>query len=315
MSWTAANIPDQTGRVAVVTGANGGLGLETARALARRGARVVMAARNQDKSAAAVADIQAEIPNASLEIYELDLGSLTSIRSAVVQLVRRYPRIDLLVNNAGVMAIPERHTADGFEMQFGVNHLGHFALTALLLASLLRADAARIINVTSTGRHTGPPLDPANPHLRGTYTPWGAYGQSKLANVHFTLGLQQRLEAAGSTASSLVAHPGLSHTDLQTISVRETGGGSSQRFFAWQAARMGMAPSRGALPQLRAATDPRARGGQLYTPRFINFGAPVRRPLLARTRNREAIDTLWEVSERETGISLDVAATLATIRS
>jgi NAD(P)-dependent dehydrogenase (short-subunit alcohol dehydrogenase family) len=223
------------------------------------------------------------------------------------------PRIDFLINNAGVMGIPERQTVDGFEMQFGVNHLGHFVLTALLLPSLLRADAARIVNVTSTGRHTRRPLDPANPHLRGAYTPWGAYGQSKLANVHFTLGLQKRFEAAGARASSLVAHPGLAHTDLQTNSVRETDGGTSQRFFAWLAARTGMAASRGALPQLRAATDRQARGGEFYTPRFVNFGPPVRRPLLRRSHDREAIDTLWEVSERETGISLNVASTMSTI--
>ncbi|MGH8924775.1 MAG: oxidoreductase [Acidimicrobiia bacterium] len=315
MSWTAADIPDQTGRVAVVTGANGGLGLETARALANKGAQVIMAARNLEKAAVALAGIRTEFPAASAEVCQLDLSSLASIRSFAEQILPHRPRIDLLINNAGVMGIPERHTVDGFEMQFGVNHLGHFALTALLLPSLLRGDAARIVNVTSTARHTGRPLDPSNPHLRGNYTPWGAYGQSKLANVHFTLGLQQRLEAAGAGTASLVAHPGLTYTDLQLNSVRETGGGTSQRFFAWQAARTGMTPARGALPQLRAATDPTAQGGQLYTPRFIQFGPPVLRPLLARSRNRKAIDTLWEVSERETGISLNVAATLSTIRS
>lgn len=315
MSWTAADIPDQTGRVAVVTGANGGLGLETARALAGKGAHVIMAARNQDKAAAAAAEIRTKMTDASVEVCRLDLSSLASIRSFAEQFVGQHPRIDLLINNAGVMGIPESHTIDGFETQLGVNHLGHFALTALLLTSLLRADAARIVNVTSTARHTGRPVDYANPHLRGIYTPWGAYGQSKLANVHFTLGFQRRLEAAGAAASSLVAHPGLAHTDLQTNSVRETGGGTSQRFFAWLAARTGMAPSRGALPQLRAATDHRAQGGELYTPRFVNFGAPVRRPMLGRSHDRAAIDTLWEVSERETGISLNVASTLSTLRA
>lgn len=315
MSWTAANIPDQTGRVVVVTGGNGGLGLATARELAGMGAHVIMAARNQDKAATAAAGIQMEIPNASVEVGRLDLSSLASIRSFADQLVQHRPLIDLLINNAGVMGIPEDHTVDGFEMQLGVNHLGHFALTALLLSSLLRAEAARIVNVSSTARHTGRPIDPANPHLHGIYTPWGAYGQSKLANVHFTLGLQQRLEAAGAGASSLVAHPGLAHTDLQPNSVRETGGGTSQRFFALLAARTGMPPSRGALPQIRAATDPRARGGELYTPRFVNFGPPVRRPLLGGSHDQAAIDTLWEVSERETGISLNVASTLETVRS
>ncbi|HMG32095.1 MAG TPA: SDR family NAD(P)-dependent oxidoreductase, partial [Jiangellaceae bacterium] len=194
MSWTADDIPDQSGRVAVVTGANGGLGLETARALARKRAHVVMAARNQDKAAAAVADIRAEMPDASLEVRRLDLGSLASVRSFAEHLGRDRPQIDLLVNNAGLMGIPEGRTEDGFEKQFGVNHLGPFALTALLLPSLLRAASARIVNVTSTARHMGQRVDPGNPHLQGAYDPWLAYGQSKLANVHFTLGLQQRLE-------------------------------------------------------------------------------------------------------------------------
>jgi NAD(P)-dependent dehydrogenase (short-subunit alcohol dehydrogenase family) len=310
MSWTAADMPDQSGRVALVTGANGGLGQETARALAAGGAHVIMAARNQDKAAAAEADIRGAVAEAKLEVLRLDLASLASVRSFARQVLAAQRRIDLLINNAGVMAIPEMQTEDGFEMQFGVNHLGHFALTAALLPALLRAEAARIVNVTSTGRHTGRPLDPANPHLHGVYTPWGAYGQSKLANVHFTLGLQQRLEAAGAGAESLVAHPGMSHTDLQPSSVRQTGGGTSQRFFQWMAARTGMAPWRGALPQLRAATDPRARGGELYTPAFVNFGPPVRRPLLRRAHDQSAIDTLWEVSERETGVSFDVGAVL-----
>ena len=315
MSWTEADIPDQSGRVAVVTGANGGLGLETARALARKGAHVVMAARNQDKAAAAVTDIRAEIPDASLEVRRLDLGSLASVRSFAEHLGRDRPQIDLLVNNAGLMGIPEGRTEDGFEKQFGVNHLGPFALTALLLPSLLRAASARIVNVTSTARHMGRRVDPGNPHLQGAYDPWRAYGQSKLANVHFTLGLQQRLEAAGAAAASLVAHPGLANTDLQANSVRETGGGASQRFSLWFAGRTGMTPAHGALPQLRAATDPGARGGQLYAPRFVNFGPPVRRPIFLRPRMREAIETLWEVSERETGISFDVASTLSKVRA
>ncbi len=315
MSWTEADIPDQSGRVAVVTGANGGLGLETARALARKGAHVVMAARNQDKAAAAVADIRAETPDASLDVRRLDLGSLASIRSFAEQLGRDRPQIDLLINNAGLMGVPEGRTEDGFEKQLGVNHLGPFALTALLLPSLLRAASARIVNVTSTARHMGRRVDPGNPHLHGAYDPWRAYGQSKLANVHFTLGLQQRLERAGAAAVSLVAHPGLANTDLQANSVRETGGGPSQRFSLWLAGRTGMTPAHGALPQLRASTDPRARGGQLYAPRFVNFGPPVRRPMFIRPSMRKAIETLWEVSERETGISFDVASTLSKVRA
>jgi NAD(P)-dependent dehydrogenase (short-subunit alcohol dehydrogenase family) len=308
MSWTAADIPDLSGLTAVVTGANGGLGLETARALAGHGAHVVMAARNQQKAAAAIESIRAGDEGASLELVELDLGSLESVHSAAGQILASHPRLDILVNNAGVMGIPESTTADGFEMQFGTNHLGHYALTALLLGALLEAPAARIVTVTSTAHHIGRAVDPANPHLRGNYGPWRAYGQSKLANFHFGLGLQERLARAGAPAGSLIAHPGLSNTDLQAVSVEQTGGGLSQRFFHGLAGSTGMTPAQGALPQLRAATDPAARGGEFYAPRFGNNGPPVRRPVLRRLGMQTAIARLWEVSERETGLKLEIPA-------
>ena len=307
MAWTTAAIPNLTGRTAVVTGANGGLGLETARALAGAGAHVVMAAREPAKTAGAEADIRRTHPKASLEVVPLDLASLRSVNEAADRILSRHPRIDILVNNAGVMACPERQTEDGFEMQFGVNHLGHYALTARLLRALLEADAARVVTVTSTAHHMGRAVDVENPHLRGRYAPWTAYGQSKLANFHFALGLQRQLEATGTKASSLVAHPGLSNTDLQAKSVRESGGGASQRFFHVLAGRTGMTPAQGALPQIRAATDPRARGGEMYAPRYINFGAPVRRPIFRRLGLSTAIDKLWQVSERETKLVLDVS--------
>jgi NAD(P)-dependent dehydrogenase (short-subunit alcohol dehydrogenase family) len=306
VSWTAADIPDQTGRTVVVTGANGGLGLETARALAAKGAHVVMAARNQEKAAGAVDDIRRGLPNASLEVVELDLGSLASVQEAAERILAAHQKIDILVNNAGVMGIPERRTVDGFEMQFGVDHLGHFALTARLMPALLRADAARIVTVTSTAHHMGRAVDPENPHLDGRYRPWRAYGQAKLANFHFGIGLQQRLEAASAPAASLIAHPGLSNTDLQAVSVRETEGGLSQRFFHRLAVSSGMAAAEGALSQLRAATDPAAKGGEFYGPRFVNNGAPVRKPIFRRIGMETAIDRLWEVSERETGLTIDV---------
>jgi NAD(P)-dependent dehydrogenase (short-subunit alcohol dehydrogenase family) len=204
------------------------------------------------------------------------------------------------------MGIPERRTEDGFEMQLAVNHLGHFTLTALLLPALLASDGARVVSVTSTGRHAGRPLDPANPHLAGSYEPWRAYGQSKLANLHFALELDRRFRAAGTPARSIVVHPGFTNTDLQARSVRETGGGRSQRFFRAAVQRYGMTPAQGALPLLRAATDPGAVGGALYIPRWVNWGPPVRRPLLRHTRNRDAMTTLWQVSERETGTTFDV---------
>lgn len=307
MSWNVTDIPDLSGRTAVVTGANGGLGFETARALAGAGATVVMAARSQSKAVAAREAILAEHPAARLDLVRLDLASLASVREAAEQILQRFDAVDLLVNNAGVMGIPERQTADGFEMQFGTNHLGHFALTALLLPAVLRARSARVVTVTSTAHHIGRAVDPTNPHLHGAYGPWKAYGQSKLANYHFGIGLHERFTAAGARAQSLIAHPGLSNTDLQAVSVTETGGGWSQRFFHGLAGSTGMTPERGALPQLRAATDPEARGGQFYAPRFVNTGAPVRRPILRRWRLARAIDTLWTVSERETGVRLDVA--------
>lgn len=225
MAWNIDNIPDLTGRTAVVTGANGGLGFETAKRLAAAGAHVVMAARNQEKADAAFSTIKAASPEASLEIVELDLGSLASVEKAAKIITTAHPVVDILVNNAGLMALPERRTENGFEMQFGVNHLGHWALTSHLLPNLLAADAARIVNVTSMAHHTMAQLDPDNPHLEGQYDPWKAYGQSKLANFHFTLGLQRVFDLAGVRAISLMAHPGLTNSDLQSRTVREGGPG------------------------------------------------------------------------------------------
>jgi len=312
MAWNAADIPDQHGRTAVVTGANGGLGLETARQLAAKGAHVVMAVRNQEKAAAAVKEIRATAPDASLELVALDLGSQASVRAAAGQIMAAHPGIDLLVNNAGVMATPEAKTVDGFELQLGVDHLGHWSLTALLLPALLRARGARIVTVTSSAHHIGRAIDPANPHLAGRYRPWRAYGQAKLANFYFGLGLQRELERAGASAASLIAHPGLSNTDLQTVSVQASGGGASQRFFLLLAHYSGMSPADGALSQLRAATDPAAKGGEFYGPLWVNSGPPVRKPVLRRLGLDKAIATLWAVSERETGVPIDLRASMAT---
>lgn len=311
MSWTTADIPDLSGRVTVVTGANGGLGLESARALAGAGAHVVMAVRNQEKARAAVDDIQSTIPDASLELVALDLGSLDSVAEAAASIAAAHPTIDILLNNAGLMACPERQTADGFEMQFGVNHLGHWAFTGALLPNVLRARAPRVVTVTSTAHHMGRVIDSANPHLHGKYGEWRAYGQSKLANFHFGIGLQREFEAAGVAAESLIAHPGLSNTDLQAVSVAETNGGSVQKFFHGLTTRTGMSPAQGALPQLRAATDPKAHGGEFYGPLFVNTGPPVRKPILRRWDLNKGIETLWEVSERETGVTIDVPAAVA----
>lgn len=306
MSWSTSDIPDLSGLIAVVTGANGGLGFETAHAVAGAGATVVIAARDQTKAASARDRILVAHPDASLELVDLDLSSLASVRRCADAILERHDAIDILVNNAGVMGIPERQTADGFEMQLGTNHLGHWALTAHLMPAILRADAARVVTVTSTAHHSGRAIDPENPHLRGNYSPWKAYGQSKLANFHFGIGLQREFEAAGARAVSLIAHPGLSNTNLQTHSVQETEGGRSQRFFEVLAQRIGMSPAQGALAQLRAATDPAAKGGEFYAPRFGTNGAPVRRPVLRRLGLESAIETLWRVSESETSVPMVV---------
>ena len=307
MAWTEKDIPHLSGRTAVVTGANGGLGFQTALALAGAGAHVVLAARDPAKTAAAEERIKEPYPTASLEVVPLDLGDLSVVSAAASTILDGHEQVDLLVNNAGVMAMPQRTTVDGFEMQFGINHLGHWALTAHLLPALLRAPAARVVTVTSTARHRAfRPLDPADPHMRKNYGAWTAYAQAKMANFHFGLGLQQQFARAGVAASSLIAHPGLSNTDLQARTVREGGAGKLGPFFEVLTARSGMSPFEGARPQLRAATDPQAKGGELYAPRFGSHGPAVRRPILRRWDLQKQIDVLWQVSERETGLALEV---------
>ena len=308
MAWTEKDIPDLSGRTAVVTGANGGLGYQTALALAGAGAHVVLAARDPAKTAAAEARIAERHPAASLEVVPLDLGDLTVVKAAASTILAGHRGIDLLVNNAGVMAMPQRTTVDGFEMQLGVDHLGHWAFTAHLLPALLRAASARVVTVTSTARHRAKRLDPDDPHMRRNYGAWSSYARSKMANLHFGLGLQQRFASAGVAAISLLAHPGLTNTDLQARSVREGGAGWVGAFFEAMTARSGMTPFEGARPQLRAATDPRAKGGELYAPRYGSHGPAVRRPVLRRRDLQKQVDLLWQVSERETGIPLDVAA-------
>jgi NAD(P)-dependent dehydrogenase (short-subunit alcohol dehydrogenase family) len=309
LAWSTDDIPDLSDKVAVVTGANSGLGLESTRALAGAGAHVVMAARNRTKAIAARDSIVGSHPAASLEIVELDLASFESTKAAAATIGEAHPTVDILINNAGLMAMPERRTADGYEMQLGVNHLGHWIFTAGLLRSLLQADNARVVTVTSTAHHMGKPVDPDNVNLDDNYSAWGAYGRAKLANFHFGIGLQREFDKRYLLAESLIAHPGLSNTNLQAHTVEEGGGGRAAEAAHWLVNKTGMSQAKGALSQLRAATDPDAKGGEFYGPRFVNNGPPVRRPILRRGSDA-AIDTLWEVSERETGVSLDFDAAL-----
>ncbi len=314
MGWTAADMPDLTGKVAVVTGGNGGLGLETTRELARRGASVVMAARSREKADRAYADILGMVPEAAVAIVELDLSSLASIAAATRKIIGEHIKVDFLFNNAGVMATPELQTADGFELQFGTNHLGHFAFTAQLIPALLRSAGASIVTTTSIARLSRGTLNSDDPHSRLSYDPWTAYSISKLANLRFALELNRRLSAAGAGVKSLVAHPGLSRTELQAQSVEATGGGRSQRGGHWMARNLGMSAAEGALPQLRAATDPDSQGGEYYGPRWGFTGVPVRRHIASWYRKPEDMTTLWNVSERETGVPFDVDAMVKEYR-
>ncbi|MDH3194310.1 MAG: oxidoreductase [Acidimicrobiia bacterium] len=311
MPWTAANIPDQTGKVAVVTGGNGGLGLETVRELARKGAHVVIGARNLDKAAKAESDVRAEIPGASLEVRKLDLSSLAAVEEFASGVLAAHPIIDMLFNNAGVMATPEWKTEDGFEMQFGTNHLGHFALTARLLPALLAAPDGRIVNTTSTARFAAGEYDLDNPHHLGVYDSWRAYGYSKLANLQFTLELNKRLAAAGSGVKVYAADPGFSDTDLQATSSTNTKGAARSRFFEMTTPIVGQSAARGALPQLRAGTDPAAPGGTLYRPKYVMRGVPVVGKVGARLRKPSDLAKLWEISESDTKIDFDVAKMVA----
>jgi protochlorophyllide reductase len=304
MTWTAADIPDQTGRTVVVTGANGGLGLETARALAVEGAHVVMAVRNQDKAIEAVASIRKTAPDASLELVPLDLSSQASVREAAARITAAHPKVDLLVNNAGVMGIPERRTADGFEMQFGVNHLGHFALTVQLLPLLLSTPGSRVVTMSSMGHRVGRlRLDDLFFEVRG-YDKWRPYFQSKLANLLFTSELQRRLTDRGSATTALAAHPGASDTDIAT-----EGRGCAAGLFRVASTRvqpyvpLAQPAWLGALPALRAATDPEAQGGQFYGPQWMFRGYPRLETPSRRARQVEDARRLWERSEQLTGVT------------
>ncbi|NNF64569.1 MAG: SDR family NAD(P)-dependent oxidoreductase [Acidimicrobiia bacterium] len=310
MSWSASDIPDQSGHVAVVTGGNGGLGLETVRELARANAHVVVAARNLDKAAKAEADVKAEIPTASLEVRALDLASKASIKKFSEGLLADFDKIDLLFNNAGIMAVPEGQTEDGFERQFGTNHLGHFYLTYLLMPALLAAGDARVVNTTSTARFSAGKYDLENAHSRGSYSPWEAYGISKRANLHFAIELNDRLAQAGSSVTAYSADPGFSNTDLQATSASASGTLSS-KFFKFAVPVVGQSPARGALPQLRAGTDAAAQSGSLYRPKWVTAGAPVVGKVGDNLRKPQDLRDLWTVSEEDLDITFDVPALVA----
>ncbi|WP_197417717.1 SDR family NAD(P)-dependent oxidoreductase [Mycobacterium sp. GA-2829] len=301
-TWTATDVPDQEGRVAVITGANTGIGYEAAAVLAGKGAHVVLAVRNTDKGRAAAERIRAATPHADVTVRELDLTSLDSIRAASDELRADYPRIDLLINNAGVMMTPKGVTKDGFELQLGTNHLGHFALTGQLLDNLLPVEGSRVVTISSNAHKMGRINFDDLQSERG-YSRTNAYGQAKLANLLFTYELDRRLTAKGAPTIAVAAHPGTSSTELTRN--------------LWPVARMpielvwgliSQSPEMGALPTLRAATDPAVRGGQYYGPSGVGEqrGHPKLVGSSGRSRDEAVARRLWTVSEELTGVTFPV---------
>ena len=298
--WTADDIPDLTGRVALVTGANSGIGFEAAKELARKGAETVLACRSPERGQAALDTLKAEIPEARAELMALDLASLASVERFATEFTERYPRLDVLANNAGIMVIPYGKTEDGFERQVGTNHLGHFALTGRLLDVLMATPGARVVNVSSLAHKRGE-LDLDNLlYEKGSYGEWAAYGRSKLLNLLFTHELQRRFERAGVDALSLAAHPGFSASNLT--------GHMAERLHMRIALRIFntiiQGPDGGALPTLRAATDPDATGGQYFGPGRLNetTGHPVLVEASAEAHDEADGRRLWELSEELTGV-------------
>ncbi len=296
--WNHTNIPDQTGRTAIVTGANAGLGLETARVLAGKGAKVIMACRSKERGQAAMDTIEVENPSGSVELAIVDLSRLESVKSFAASFSAEHRSLDLLINNAGVMTPPESKTADGFELQIGVNFLGHFALTALLFPLLEATEGSRVVTLSSLAHRMGK-IDLASFRGATRYRPWREYGQSKLACLMFAIEMQQRLDRAGIPIRSLAAHPGGTRTDLQRHSLMS-------RMLGF----MMMDVQQGTLPTLYAATEPTAQGGEYFGPDGIYEmrGYPAPAKIAKQANDEEARDRLWQIAEELTGVTFEIGA-------
>jgi protochlorophyllide reductase len=300
--WSQRDIPDLTGKVIVVTGANSGLGFESAKTFAEKGATVVMTARNMSKGEKAKTDILQAHPRATVDLMQLDVGNLASVREFVDTFKAKYDRLDVLLNNAGVMAIPRQETPDGFEMQLGVNHLGHFALTGLLLDVITNTPKARIHNVTSSANWSGR-INFDDLMGERNYGRWRAYGQSKLANIFFTFELQKRLTAAGFDTITNTSHPGLVLGNLQTNSVEQSGTRIEALFYNFSKLFMAQDIKMGMLPQLYGCTATEAKGGVFYGPRTFNMrGYPKEQKANKAAYDAAALKRFWEVSEELTGV-------------
>jgi NAD(P)-dependent dehydrogenase (short-subunit alcohol dehydrogenase family) len=303
MNWTTADIPSLGGKIAVVTGANSGVGYETARELARKGATVVMACRDEAKAKRAMARIRAEQPGAVLELARVDLAELATVRRFAGNFAQTHPTLNILCNNAGVMAIPYNKTADGFERQFGTNHLGHFALTGLLLDSLRGTPGARVVTVSSFV-HRGGRINFDDLQSEQRYERWGAYAQSKLANLLFAYELERKFEAAHTEAFSVAAHPGYAATNLQTAGPQLEGSLLMEWVMRLGNVLLAQSAQMGALPQLYAATAPDIRGGDFIGPNGLmeRRGHPVKVQSTTASHDPAAAARLWALSEELTGV-------------
>ena len=302
--WTQHDIPSQTGKRALITGANSGIGLHTAMELAGKGAQVILACRDEAKALQAMALIRQQHPKASLHFLQLDLGSLASVHAMAEMFLEQYDRLDLLINNAGVMWLPQTKTEDGFEAHMGINHLGHFALTGLLLPALLKQPGSRIITVSSIAHRAG---DLNFDDLFFEHRPYGrqkAYGQSKLANLVFARELERRLNAAGSQTLSVAVHPGVSNTNLAMPRHESSSAFLVASLASILSPLIGQSPLKGALPPLYAATATDIRGGDYLGPNgfYEAYGYPAPASSTRRSRNPEIARKLWDISEQLTAV-------------
>ena len=307
--WTADDIPDLSGKTIVVTGGNSGIGYEAGLGFAKKRASVVLACRSLEKAQAAAARIADESKNAAVEVMELDLSSLASVRAFAERFHSQRRELHVLVNNAGVMALPYRKTADGFEMQFGTNHLGHFALTGLLLDRLLATDGARVVTVAS-GAHRMGRIRFDDLQWQHSYRKWLAYGQSKLANLLFMFELQRKCERAGARLMSVACHPGYAATELQAAGPRMSGSSFKQAMMRVANNLFSQNAAMGALPTMYAATSPDVRGGDYIGPDSIGelWGHPTKVGCSAAAQDARVAARLWEVSEQLTGVRYDALA-------
>jgi NAD(P)-dependent dehydrogenase (short-subunit alcohol dehydrogenase family) len=301
--WSENDVPDQSGRVVVVTGSNTGLGLDTARVLAERGAQVVLAVRNVDKGEAACGKIRQSVPDAEVSTQLLDLGSLESVRTASAELRAAHPRVDLLINNAAVAFPPKTTTPDGFELQFATNHLGHFALTGLLLENMLGVDGARVVVVASLDHKLGGAIHFDDLQWERRYSSALAYAQSKLANLMFCYEFHRRLVKSGAPLMTVAAHPGYTKSDLFRNMWKPI-----QAMMKFSDLFIGQDPAKGALPQLYAATMPDVQGGQYWGPDgFLEMaGYPTLVRSSKKSYDQQAQERLWTVSEELTGVTYSV---------